>query len=324
MLEKLQEIESQYEKECVKLFDVESSEKCRVNLIHFTSSATIDAKPDLNKLVNLKNMLNVLTRLNNTINLFSGDTTTTHPKFAKLFAELNVHARMNGINDMRNSYFDKYTHSPHTTSTSTTHRKLNTVQLCTNIYEVEPNFYDDINSNYLEEKNLRPFGQDNHATMIFESNGIKIGFMALADELVYKELKEKIVNDLIVDDQSRVEYMDYLSEANKSSQALRTCGANIIVALAIMDDEKSVERLLNESTDLDLVICVRSSSVGPQLTCEACDESKRQAKRWLLRSSVVDHESQFPVSHLSMISLVVDSESNLNQITDIAITKYGI
>lgn len=355
-MEKLREIESTYEKECMKLFNLngiecESNEKYRVNLVHFgtasrslsTTSAT-EKSSDLSKLVNLKNMLNVLTRLNSTINLFTGDSTATtnsqeyNRKFSKLFSELNVHASMSGVNDLRNSYFDKYFNNQHMTSTTTTaaakgNRKLNTVHLCTNIYEAEPNYYDDINSNYME-KTLKPFGQDNHATMIFESNNIKIGFMALADELVYKELKEKIDNDLIVDDQESraVEYMDYLSEANKMSKQLRTCGANIIVVLAMMADQTSVDRLIDESNDLDLIIRVEPSTkqVDSQMTCEAraishadADTDKRQAKRWLLTPASVSSASPFPVSHLSMISLRVDP-SNLNQITDIAITKYSI
>jgi hypothetical protein len=324
----------------------------------------------------------VLARLNKSINLFTGDSNLSlnnssnkidsdengaagdyHAEFEKCFNKLNIHACMNGINDLFNNYVATCSSS---TTKSNINNKMGTVYLCSNIYECQiensSNSLDGYDDDDVEEeegeKNMRPFGAGNHSTMIFECNNVKIGFMALADQAVYKSLMDRIDKhnranlidgdvdedyDYDYDDLERrsvrkrtllrrIEYADYLAEANKSSEHLRNCGANIIVALALMNTKSDLDRLTGQSSDLDLVISCNdtgsSDSVNEdeqlpltykQIVCN--EQLQKQSSRWLIKSSS-SSASKF-IDHLSLISLKLSSQ-NSNRIVDIGITKYNL
>ena len=438
LLQKLQEIESGFDKETVKLFDITNSSNGAtasssssvspsnilsanlallsrpssaeatsasahklINLVHFghhapscgnsslttaPSDTTATVADSIVKLQNLKNMLDVLTKLNKSINVFVGDmalsgfdadqSTSEAAKYENLFSSMNIHACMNGVNDLYKSYcIDKTlashieaeqeksgqaTGSPASSPTLSSpsisldmrnlmlNRKMNTVYLCSNIYErvrQSPSTALDgghsellVNSKFSSplESNFKSFGFGNHSTMILECNSVKIGFMALVDESVCRKLLKKVYskkpcrhesgqcdNDDDVDGEeryyrdllrSKIEYSDYLNEAKRLSEQLRLCGANLIVALANMDKEDDLNRLVNEASDVDLVLSNTDDQSRPT-ELKYSKISLNDQDRWVIKGAA-------SFDCLSLISLKVDLK-NANKIVDIAITKYN-
>ena len=97
--------------------------------------------------------------------------------------------------------------------------------------------------------------------MLFEHNNVKIGFMALADEIVFDKLNYFISKfNLNNKNTNRIEYIDYLDEYNRLSKELKLSGAQVIVALINFESESNEQRLLNEAADLDILFSSSNSN----------------------------------------------------------------
>lgn len=243
-----------------------------INILYFSNSDSnnneLNSSSNLN---NFKKAFNILSKLNKSINIFNGSSSLSvslsqPDSFLNLF---NVHVHINDLNSLSKQNFQSI-------------EKSSAVSLCSNIYE-----------------DLRPFGSQNHSTMLFEHNNVKIGFMALFDEDFYSDLQSLNSN-------KPTEYVDFVLEANRLSKQLRLCGASLIIALVNMQDLNET-RLINECADLDILLS----------SCNSADvQFKRIDNKWLIKSS--NH-----FDSLALISLKLD-QLNSNKIIDIAITKYGI
>jgi hypothetical protein len=147
--------------------------------------------------------------------------------------------------------------------------------------------------------------------MLFEHNGVKIGFMALVDQNFYTRLNSFLQHsDPLTENQT--EYVDFVVEADRLSQQLRLSGAHLIVCLINFDNEQNEQRLLNDAKDLDLIFSSQSSSGWKTDQFNF----KRLNNKWLIKSS-----NNF--DSLSLVSLHLD-ELNSNRIVDLAITKYYV
>ena len=332
-MQSLEDQESQFKKEILKSFDPKLESKClldtsetnssnlyyystkikKINFLHFclneTENNEINAKNLLNN-TNFRSMFNTLSKLNKSINIFNGDLNKNTLNVDDLSFLNNVHASMSDINGLLDNYFEKSNNS-----NENFRLQSSNVSLLSNIYETcsktvdlnEKNVY----SNFLR-KNMKLFGKGNHSTMLFEYQNIKIGFMGLIDELIYDKLINAIKSksgqvDLIEekDVQNPVDYIDFVTEADRLSKQLRQCGANLIVALTNMQTDLNEQRLFREAQDLDIVYSSRSNS-------------KRQVynidNRWMVKSSSNSDS-------ISLVSLCLD-ELDCNRILDISISKY--
>lgn len=236
-------------------------------------------------LANFKNTFNTLSKLNKSINIFNGNYLSIDKDYLDHFVSFfNVHASMNDLNDL----LFNYTKNTHTKKDHNI-RKTTTISLCSNILE--------------SATNSKPFGWQNHLTMLFEHNNVKIGFMALVDRTVFDKL------NLLVTKQ--IEYVDFVLEANRLSSELKLSGAQIIICLTNFESELDEQRLLNEANQLDVIF-----SSNTNMSSMDRVTYKNVANRWLIKSSN-NFES------LSLVSLCLD-EFNSNKLLDIAITKYFV
>jgi hypothetical protein len=250
---------------------------------------------------NFKNAFNVLSKLNKSINIFNGNYLNIDEKsyLDHFLSFFNVNASqfdLNGLLYNLNKNFNldtNYSDIDPTKANNKTGNKSNqqqistTISLCSNIYD----------------NSQKPFGYFNHSTMLFEHNGVKIGFMALVDQSFFNRLKTYIEE---TNDQTK--YVDYVLEANRLSKQLRLNGAHLVVALINFDCDQNEERLMNEANDLDLIFSTQ---------CVNNDVNfKKINNKWLIKSS-----NNF--DSLSLVSLNLD-ELNSNKIFDIAITKYCV
>lgn len=254
-------------------------------------------KNDIN-FSNFKNAFNTLSKLNKSVNIFTGNYLNVDNNYLDHFVSfLNVHASMpdvcalsSNVTSASNIY-NNYTNNSYINNNNSQSlkqaKKSTTVSLCSNV------------SNHTN----KPFGNGNHSTMLFEHNNVKIGFMALVDEQVFNKLKCRLQAD-------NVEYIDYLLEANRLSKQLRLSGANLIVAIVNMESEASERRLLNESYNVDLIFSTVLSKTGDT----ECIQSETKPNRWLIRT-------QNNFDSISLVTLNLD-EFNSNKLVDIAITKY--
>ena len=153
--------------------------------------------------------------------------------------------------------------------------------------------------------------------MLFEHNGVKIGFMALVDQNFYTRLNSFLQHSDLRNE-NQTEYVDFVVEADRLSQQLRLSGAHLIVCLINFDNEQNEQRLLNDAKDLDLIFSSQNSSGSASTTGWKTDQFnfKRLNKKWLIKSS-----NNF--DSLSLVSLHLD-ELNSNKIVDLAITKYYV
>lgn len=245
-------------------------------------------------LANFKNAFNTLSKLNKSINIFNGNYLNIDKDYLDHFVSFfNVHASMNDLNDL----LYNYTNSSHRTDQS---RKTTTVSLCSNILETD-------------SSNSKPFGWQNHSTMLFEHNNVKIGFMALVDKAIFDKLDHFLAkfNSNNKTASTKIEYIDFVIEANRLSSQLKLSGAQIIICLTNFESEFDEQRLLNEASHLDIIFSSNSNLTSlDRLTY------KKVENRWLIKSS-----NNF--DSLSLVSLCLD-EFNSNKLLDIAITKYFV
>ena len=242
---------------------------------------------------NFKNAFNVLSKLNKSVNIFNGNYLNIDEKsyLDHFLSFFNVNASQFDLNGLLYNLNKKFnidnSYSDLNKAKSNQQQISTTISLCSNIYD----------------NSQKPFGYFNHSTMLFEHNGVKIGFMALVDQSFFNRLKTYIEE---TNDQTK--YVDYVIEANRLSKQLRLNGAHLIVALINFDCDQNEERLMNEANDLDLIFSTQ---------CVTNDvDFKKMNNKWLIKSS-----NNF--DSLSLVSLNLD-ELNSNKIVDVAITKYCV
>lgn len=287
-----------------------------INFLHFTTfqlNATSNQRFNLSK---FKNIFNTLSKLKKTINVFNGDFVNDIATKTDIPLLNSVHASLYDLNGLIRNY----------NKSNDLSKKTTAVSLCSNVYEFNMS---------QESSSEKVFGNENHSTMLFEFQNVKIGFMALLDKQMFDKLnkliktesiyqKETVIftNDYDDDDDNEkengaldsatlVEYNDYLEEANRLSKQLRMCGANIIVCLVNMDSEQNEMRLLREASDIDIIF-----SANNQLHQTNKIDLKKNCfnNRYLIRT-----ESNYEC--VSLVSLRLD-EFNSNQIVDVSIHKY--
>lgn len=121
--------------------------------------------------------------------------------------------------------------------------------------------------------------------------------------------------DVTNENETIIEYVDYLEEANRLSKQLRACGANVIVCLVNMENEQSEQRLLREANDLDLIFSSYNAS-----SCAAQPANKIDLKKNCFNNRyLIKTEANYDC--LSLVTLRLD-EFNSNQVADISIHKY--
>jgi hypothetical protein len=244
-------------------------------------------------LANFKNTFNTLSKLNKSINIFNGNYLSIDKDYLDHFVSFfNVHASMNDLSDLLFNY-RRNTH----TKKDQNIRKTTTISLCSNILESDDS-----------ATNSKPFGWQNHLTMLFEHNNVKIGFMALVDKSVFDKLNLLINNKSAT---KKIDYVDFVLEANRLSSQLKLSGAQIIICLINFESHFDEQRLLNEATHLDVIF-----SSNTNMNSMDRVSYKNVENRWLIKSSN-NFES------LSLVSLSLD-EFNSNKLLDIAITKYFV
>jgi hypothetical protein len=291
----------------------------KINFLHFSNlnknnnddtlsiNQSSPVSPKKTNLHNFVQIFDIISKLNKSINIFTGNNESSlcHNSSSKNNTQLpvtSIHAIMRDSSGLADDYI---TNKFNNTNTSQNNLLSQAVFLCSNIYETNCE-----NNGAALNKSI-PFGrQRNHLTMLYEIDNIRIGFMALVDESIFEKLKHSIKD---YDDQigDKLYYEDYILEANRLSRELRLCGANIIIVLANMQDEKSIERLANEANDISLVF-----SLIPK---EICNITAQQYKRFNNNRWLINSGNNFDC--LSLVSLHLD-EFNSNTILDIAITKY--
>ena len=253
------------------------------------------SKEKSTNLSNFKNTFNTLSKLNKSINIFNGNYLNIDKSYLEHFVSFfNVHASMNDLNDLVYNYTNS-------NSDASNERKTTTVSLCSNIFESDAS-------------NSKPFGCQNHSTMLFEHNNVKIGFMALVDKAIFDKLNHFLNKfnannlDFVT---KQIEYLDFVAEANRLSAQLRLSGAQIIICLTNFESELDEQRLLNEAPQLDIIFSSNSSGNSTDRLGYTTINN-----RWLVKSS----------NNLESLSLVTVSldEFNSNKLVDIGITKYYI
>lgn len=356
LMQSLEDQETNFKKEIIKSFDSNclnintnqntsssltySTQTKQINFLHFSNKSTENTDRSIannntsasndnsrnNNLTNFKNVFNTLTKLKKTINIFNGDLLNLNR--ADLFLSFinNVHASMNDVDGFIFNYlYEKNQLNANSLNNSDiqSQRQTTNVSLCSNIYETV-NLGNESKENIetLDEKGQKLFGNGNHSTMLFEYQNVKIGFMALVDNVVFEKLntaiREKIKKNSMEDKDvcsstvnNPIEYTDYITECDRLSKQLRLCGANVIIVLTNMDDQNE-QRLVREASDLDIVF----SSSQPDLTSSNDMKKTQIGKRWIIKSG-----TNFDC--VSLVSLNLDS-FNSNKILDIAITNYLI
>lgn len=332
LMQSLEDQESKFKKEIIKSFDsnclkIDTDEPSltystkikQINFLHFTNKSLDDTTSSLSNettrnMKNFKTVFNTLTKLNKSINIFSGDfMSLNRTDLCSTFVN-NVHASMNDINGFIFNYlYEKNQLDSVPFSQADFRRQTTNVSLCSNIYETVQT------REFCEEKTQQIFGSSNHSTMLFEYQNVKIGFMALIDNTNFDDLKTSINNKLKLNylenkdasntTNNALEYIDFICECDKLSKQLRLCGANIIVVLTNMTDSNEL-RLVQESSDLDIVF-----SSSQKDSASANDIKKIQVgNRWIIKSGTC-------LDSVSMVSLNLD-EFNSNKILDISIAKY--
>ena len=318
-MQSLEDQESAFNKEIIKSFSTSnasssssltySTKTKQISFLHFTNKSHEQPKPNAtnSNLTNFKNAFTTLTKLNKSINIFSGDFDCLNR--ADLYHSFinNVHASMNDVRGFVHNYFYEEDAANHKLyNLSDTHRQTTNVSLCSNIYESPADIID---------KNQKLFGCGTHSTMLFEYKNVKIGFMALIDKALFEKLNENInskLNSSASAAVNSIEYVDFVCEADKLAKQLRLCGANIIVALTNMANEPNETRLIKEAEDLDIIFS------GTQVDAASGEDLKKMQinNRWLIKSGTC-------FDRISLVSLSLD-EFNSNKILDVAITKYLI
>jgi hypothetical protein len=245
-------------------------------------------------LANFKNAFNTISKLNKSINIFNGNYLTIDKDYLDHFVSFfNVHASMNDLNDLLYNFTN-------ITQRAEQSRKTTTVSLCSNILETD-------------SCNSKPFGWQNHLTMLFEHNNVKIGFMALVDRALFEKLDSFLTkfNSNNKTASTKIEYVDFVLEANRLSSQLKLSGAQIIICLTNFESEVNEQRLLNEACDLDIIF-----SSNPNIFSMDRLAYKKVENRWLIKGSNT-------FESFSLISLCLD-EFNSNKLLDISITKYFV
>lgn len=347
LMQSLEDQESKFKKEIVKSFDssrltigtdlnsssnlVYTTKTKQINFLHFSNTSNDGVSSRLppaiknnptditnRNLTNFKNVFTTLTKLKKSINVFNGDFLNLNRADLFLSFVNNVHASMNDVDGFMFNYLYEKNQCNEAVSQIDLQRQTTNVSLCSNIYETleakektEP-----------AEKIQKLFGHGNHSTMLFEYQNIKIGFMALIDDVMFEKLnngiEDKLKNNSMEDkDMSNnmtinpIEYVDYITECDKLSKQLRLCGANIIVVLTNMSDFNE-QKLIKEAIDIDIIFSNSQSDAT-----SGNDMKKVQiGKRWIINSGT-------NFDFISLVSLQLD-ELNSNKILDISITKYLI
>lgn len=311
-----------------------------INFLHFSTCQHVTSKSfSLNK---FKNVFNTISKLNKSINVFNGDILNNINHKTDIPLLNNVHASILDVNGFLRSYFNQMNAcaagASGQQSSALTELKTTAVSLCSNLFENTSTPSND-SSSY-----QKLFGEGNHSTMMFEYQNIKIGFMALVDNLVYDKLNKAIKQEIshkndaeaIVfgneddDDNNnnyetngssvlnQIEYADYVQEADRLSKQLRLCGANVIVCLINMESEQNEQRLLREATDLDIIFGGYFTNNGATVASSTPIDLKKNCfnNRYLIKT-----ESNFDC--VSLVTLRLD-EFDSNKMVDIAINKYVV
>jgi hypothetical protein len=248
-------------------------------------------------LVNFKRVFNTISKLNKSVNIFNGNNLDIDSNHVDQFNSFfNFHASINDLNALIHNYKAYVENNSAKTNMKSVDAKFksSTISLCSNMMENSP-------PSHSKARNLKPFGYQNHSTMLFEHNGVKIGFMALYDRSVFDKLASAI--------NSKIEYFDFVSEADRLSRQLRQSGASLVLALVNMENESEM-RLLSEASDLDIIFCSGNNS-SEEISCRSISGMNR--KTWLVKGS-----NDF--NNLCLIKLKM-CEAKLD---DVSIVKYYI
>ena len=153
-MQSLEDQESKFKKEIIKSFDsnclkIDTDEPSltystkikQINFLHFTNKSLDDTTSSLSNettrnMKNFKTVFNTLTKLNKSINIFSGDfMSLNRTDLCSTFVN-NVHASMNDINGFIFNYlYEKNQLDSVPFSQADFRRQTTNVSLCSNIYE---------------------------------------------------------------------------------------------------------------------------------------------------------------------------------------------
>jgi hypothetical protein len=262
---------------------------------------------------NFRRVFNTISKLNKSVNVFNGN----NLDMDQSNSFLNFHASINDLNalvteNLRSSDTNPTTISPPSSPgsskpTDSTKSKSSTISLCSNMMQ---RVVSSPSSSYFSSSSsLKPFGQQTHSTMLLEHNGVKIGFMALYGRSVHEQLT-KALGD------TSIEYIDFVTVAERLSRQLRQSGATLIVALVNMIDEADETRLmLEELVDVDVVFGSHSGGSG-LVSCRSnivTLSSGQQRTRWVVKGSA-------DLNDLSLVKLKMSG----SRLCDISIVKYFI
>jgi hypothetical protein len=271
-----------------------NSENLVLNFLFISNKCNHDSisGSNLSQNENFKRVFYTLTKLNKSINLFSGNLflSSNNSNEQEFNSFLNFHASINDLSSFLSNNNTKSSINSNNNSNSGSNKlRPSTIILCSNLYE---------NMSSFSSNMKKPYGAQTHLTMLFEHQSIKIGFIALYDEEFYKKLNNK-----------KVEYVDFVQEANRLSKQLRTGGgATLIVALVNMESEESEQRLVSKCNDLDIIFSSRNNKKNSHSFI-------RNGNKWLVKASDLSSE-------LFLIKLKLNETRK--QLCDLAITKYFI
>lgn len=160
LMQSLEDQESKFKKEIIKSFDSNclkidtddpsltySTKIKQINFLHFTNKSLEEQSPNNTSLSskscqnmnNFKTVFNTLSKLNKSINIFSGDfMNLSRTDLCSTFVN-NVHASMNDINGFIFNYLYEMNQLDNTSNVSFSQvdfkRQTTNVSLCSNIYE---------------------------------------------------------------------------------------------------------------------------------------------------------------------------------------------
>lgn len=236
-----------------------------------------------------RRVFTAVSKLNKSINILIGKSDSNNNDITSAF----FHTTVNDLNDL----IEK-SHAVKASSPTTTASKNNSVSLCSNVFEKLVSTKSSLTAN------LKPYGLHNHSTMLIEHQGVKIGFMALFDQEFFNKLVASVPEQVA----GKLEYLDYVQEADRLSKQLRLNGANLIVAIVNMTTDGE-SRLAGEASDLDIIL---SPSADP------VKFSMLKENKWLVKGS-----SQPNI--ISLFKLKLTQTQQLSQkyvLSDLAINEY--
>jgi hypothetical protein len=307
----LEDKEAELKKEVIKSLDVtiknrfsNSSKPRQVNFLHL-SNRSITAYSSAETVTNFKYTFNVLSKLNKSINVCIGnmDESSSLTNINALVSDVDHICK--SLIDSNNNSSNGFAYTLESNGRRMSNARSPSNNLCSNLFShIDENLASKINRAQL-------ITNDYHSTMLFDYNNIKVGVMALVDEKFYqrliKNLYSVVENNYDNEASPLVNYVDYVTVANKLSEQLRECGAHIIVALLNMDEPSSEQRVFKEANDIQLFLAQHTDF-------NQLDSTIRKDKRWIIKAGAF-------LDYLTLISLFID-EFEPNNILGIEVINY--